>query len=215
MFLTNLDHHLNASLADVYCKDKMGYYLEVNQRFLEISELSSLSDVMGKTDLDLIWRDDAVNMMRNDLEVISSGKSKIVIEQAKVAGNKLDFFLNFKSPLLSNDNKILGVFGISYSINTNNQLLTCLHELSQYCDDAQLRKKLKEQTILLKATQLGLTQQQANCLLQLIKGKSIKQIANTISLSPRTVEHYLETVKIKLNCYSRSELIEFFIDFLL
>lgn len=34
-----------------------------------------------------------------------------------------------------------------------------------------------------------------------------KEIAKTLKISPRTVEYYLEEIKIKLNCHSRSDLI--------
>jgi DNA-binding NarL/FixJ family response regulator len=36
---------------------------------------------------------------------------------------------------------------------------------------------------------------------------TIKQIAQKLNLSPRTVEHYIDTIKGKLNCYSRDELV--------
>jgi DNA-binding CsgD family transcriptional regulator len=47
-----------------------------------------------------------------------------------------------------------------------------------------------------------------DCLYHLVKGKTMKQIAAALSLSPKTIEHYLDIIKRKLNCYSRSELIE-------
>lgn len=52
-----------------------------------------------------------------------------------------------------------------------------------------------------------LTKQQSACLKHLALGLTFKQIALTLGLSHKTVEHYLDTVKIKLNCQSRSELI--------
>lgn len=52
-----------------------------------------------------------------------------------------------------------------------------------------------------------LTKQQTACLKHLAMGLTFKQIAMILGLSPKTVEHYLNTVKIKLNCESRSELI--------
>jgi DNA-binding NarL/FixJ family response regulator len=52
-----------------------------------------------------------------------------------------------------------------------------------------------------------LTSQQFKCLLQLVRGMTVKQIAATLELSPKTVEHYLDAVKNKLNCSSRYELI--------
>ena len=57
-------------------------------------------------------------------------------------------------------------------------------------------------------TSYHLTKRQADCLHYLMKGMSIKQIAKSLSLSPRTVEHYLEAVKTKMDCESRVELFE-------
>jgi DNA-binding CsgD family transcriptional regulator len=53
-----------------------------------------------------------------------------------------------------------------------------------------------------------LTTRQLDCLFSLMKGMSIKQIAKHLSLSPRTIEHYLESIKIKMDCASRVELFE-------
>lgn len=44
----NLDVFLENSLADVYCKDKNAGYLDVNNRFLELCQLSAVNDVVGK-----------------------------------------------------------------------------------------------------------------------------------------------------------------------
>lgn len=52
-----------------------------------------------------------------------------------------------------------------------------------------------------------LTKRQEECLYQLIKGMTIKQVAKNLNLAPKTVEHYLDTIKNKLNCTSRQELI--------
>ncbi len=54
---------------------------------------------------------------------------------------------------------------------------------------------------------IPLTPQQTACLKALALGASIKKIAKELGLSPRTVEHYLATLKDKLNCKTRSELI--------
>lgn len=51
-----------------------------------------------------------------------------------------------------------------------------------------------------------LSSQQRKCLLYLTQGLTIKGIAAKLKLSPRTVEHYLEAIKIKLNCCNKAEL---------
>jgi len=52
-----------------------------------------------------------------------------------------------------------------------------------------------------------LTHRQVECLVNLIKGQTIKEIAKTIGLAPKTVEHYLNNIKAKLDVQSRSALI--------
>lgn len=54
---------------------------------------------------------------------------------------------------------------------------------------------------------IPLTKQQTTCLTELALGKTHKQIAQQLGLAQKTVEHYLEAVKLKLNCKSRHELI--------
>lgn len=54
---------------------------------------------------------------------------------------------------------------------------------------------------------IPLTKQQTACLKELALGNTHKQIAQTLGLAQKTVEHYLDAVKLKLNCKSRAELI--------
>lgn len=49
---------------------------------------------------------------------------------------------------------------------------------------------------------------QAQCLFFLLRGKPIKAIAKILCLSPRTIESYIENIKIRFNCSTKSELID-------
>lgn len=55
---------------------------------------------------------------------------------------------------------------------------------------------------------IPLSHQQTLCLQQLAYGYTHKQIADNLGLSPKTIEHYITTVKIKLNCRDRFELVQ-------
>lgn len=55
---------------------------------------------------------------------------------------------------------------------------------------------------------LSLTHRESQVLLLVSKGLFAIQIAEYLQLSKRTVEHYIENVKNKLNCYSKAELIQ-------
>ena len=54
---------------------------------------------------------------------------------------------------------------------------------------------------------IKLSNREAECMQQLMYGRPIKVIARNLSLSPRTVESYLNTVKMKLNTSSLLELV--------
>lgn len=56
------------------------------------------------------------------------------------------------------------------------------------------------------------TRQEARCMVCMLKGATVKAAANTMELSPRTVEYYVNNMKKKVNCYSKSELIRVIVD---
>lgn len=59
---------------------------------------------------------------------------------------------------------------------------------------------------------LKLSPIESQCLFYLIRGKSTKMIAKVLNLSSRTVETYIEQIKSKMSCRTRSELIEIAIE---
>ena len=75
-----------------------------------------------------------------------------------------------------------------------------------------INKKTRQKTI--KAYPLGnkypgiaFSQREAECMVGLFKGKTIIKVAESLSLSKRTVEFYLKNMKNKLNCKTKSELL--------
>jgi DNA-binding CsgD family transcriptional regulator len=52
------------------------------------------------------------------------------------------------------------------------------------------------------------TFREAQCMAQLMRGKTIKATALYLDLSPRTVEYYLKNMKSKLKCRTKSELMQ-------
>ncbi len=51
------------------------------------------------------------------------------------------------------------------------------------------------------------THREAMCMLYMLQGLNYKQIANLLSLSPRTVGFYCSNMRIKLRCKSKKELV--------
>lgn len=202
----HIENMLDSAIASVYWKDKKGKYLGLNTRFTDYLCGSQLqpSDIVGKTDRDFIWVKEAPFLEKNDQEVICTTRAKTIIEPCRTIENKIKLFLSHKSPLRSRQGKIIGVLGISYYLDGNHTTSETLTTLGFSTDLIAFN--------LLQATSKDehddkLTPRQIDCLYFLVKGFTVKQIAKQLALSPRTVEHYLEAVKVKLDCYTRADLI--------
>ena len=206
--LFNLEHCMTLEDAniDVYWKDTDGSYLGINDQFLHMIGVHSYDEVIGKSDSDLLWKEHSALLIKNDNEVMRTGQSKIYLEGGKIYTGETYPFLSLKKPLFSNLGKIIGIFGISILVEEKENTASALKRLSWILDPFNINH---HQMIPPCAEPLSpnLTSQQFKCLLHLVKGMTIKQIATELTLSPKTVEHYLDAVKIKLNCHSRSELI--------
>lgn len=53
-----------------------------------------------------------------------------------------------------------------------------------------------------------LTSREAQCMQNFLENKTVSEAASLLSLSPRTVEFYLKNMKTKLECKTKSELIQ-------
>lgn len=59
----------------------------------------------------------------------------------------------------------------------------------------------------LKRKTFYLTKREAECLYYLVRAKTAKEIALLLNISPRTVESYIDTLKMKLECNSKIDLV--------
>lgn len=189
---------LNTIVPDVPChlywKDCQGKYLASNDCQAKSLGLQKGNDLLGKTDFELCWHNEATFFRENDLKVMTLDEPLLFLEGGTFPDGSKMRILSHKAPLRIHK-KITGIIGLSLILNDSSLFKI---DLSQRDDSWELLY-LKDPT---------LTQRQEDCLFHLVTGKPIKQIAKILNLSPKTVGHYLERVKIKLACSSRSELID-------
>jgi DNA-binding CsgD family transcriptional regulator len=160
-----------------YVKDTTGKYISCNEQMAQAVGLTA-QDIVGLNDMDIIKRKEALEVTATDNRVFATRKSVIKSEPFTTFEGKKLLANSFKSVLLSNQKKVIGLVG-----------------LSLIRPAAVLRGKY------------SLTPRQLDCLYYLVKGMTLKQISSALNLSPRTVEHYLEAVKSKMHTTRRSELI--------
>lgn len=58
------------------------------------------------------------------------------------------------------------------------------------------------------STKVRFTRREKECIQYLLYGMTAKEIAKELKLSPRTVETYLENIKTKIDCFSKTQLIQ-------
>lgn len=207
-----LHDHLEAMLentpANAYWKNKNGCYLGANSKLLQTAGFTKPEDIMGLTDCDLCWGKQGPLMMHNDKKIFVHQHENAFIEYGKNCLGSIEHYLSYKMPLHGRSGKIIGTFGLSYLINETKPLTTLPEEMGLFCNPFitnrinELQKKLNPKLA------YGLTQRQYDCLYFLVRGMTAKEIGKKLGLSPKTVEHYLDNIKIKLNCQKRSNLIE-------
>jgi DNA-binding CsgD family transcriptional regulator len=77
--------------------------------------------------------------------------------------------------------------------------------LDSVCHDIRSRKRIKKS--------LALTPGQYKLIQPLLQGKTSKQIARELKLSPRTVEFYIQRLRAQYNARNKTELIHMLSDY--
>lgn len=213
LLCAHIDGFLGATIGSAYWKDKAGKYLSANEHFIRQAGFTSQQELQGMSHQDQVWNEVASTMIVNDNKVVNQQQTSLFIEHCKIIDPHNSSHLinvdciSYKSPLLNRLGKIIGVFGLSYTINTALDQVQLFKELNLIAGE-EAATKIKK---LLAPKHPGISQlshRELTCFKGVIQGMTIKQIAKSLSLSPRTIEQYVEGVKNKLGCHSRSELVE-------
>lgn len=117
----------------IFWKDKDSKFLGCNKLFAMDAGCHSQEELIGKTDFDLAWKDQAQGYVDDDQEVMRSGKEKIAYEETQTQKNgKTIWLTTSKTPLLSPTKEIIGLLG-SY-VDVTKQKETML-EIQKARDD--------------------------------------------------------------------------------
>lgn len=102
--------------GNVYWKNIKGEYQGCNKNQLKVAKLSSMDEIIGKTDDDLYHKAIAAAVRAIDSGVMQSGKAQ-EFEEIGIddQGNEC-IYLTQKSPLFDSNHAVIGVLGISMNI---------------------------------------------------------------------------------------------------
>jgi len=199
--------------AHVYWKDPKGVYLGGNDLVAEKTGMNNRREVIGKTDYHFVVPENlARSYINEDQQVFSSGRIKQFYNYAVMVCDIVTFFTT-KIPLLDSGGYLVGTFGVSHYLSDR--------KLSEFQSQSELSEYVQEienqmasfntfgsvpDKMVIKEAQLS--KMESRCVYYWSKGLSMKQIARQLSLSPRTVEAYLNSAKRKAGCQYKSELID-------
>ncbi len=110
----------------VYWKDRDGALLGCNLEQAKALGFDDIESVIGKSDFDLLDHDTAMEIRKNDLEVMNTGKTFIKEEVAVFLG-KRGTFLSHKTPLRNSKGEIIGLIGVSLDITKHANLIDTIN----------------------------------------------------------------------------------------
>ncbi|MDR2251785.1 MAG: PAS domain-containing protein, partial [Endomicrobium sp.] len=100
----------------IYWKDVDGVYLGCNQAEAEVLGFKSSKEVIGKTDYDLSWKNEAEILRKVDQRIMQSEVFEQILEEVTTSDGRKVIMLTKKSPLYDDKNNIIGIIGASIDI---------------------------------------------------------------------------------------------------
>ena len=110
---------IESSSEAIFAKDRAGKYNAINEAGARMLGYK-VSDVIGRTDRELLSAETAGEFRKTDESVMSSGQAYRQEEQAVIDG-KPRIFLAHKTPWRDSSGKIIGVIGVSNDVTENRQ----------------------------------------------------------------------------------------------
>ena len=116
----------------IFWKDKDGIYLGANQLFLDDAGLNKASDIIGKSDFEMTWRESAQQFIEDDAGVVNSGVPRLNYEevQPKEDGSAI-YIRTSKVPLVDIHNNTLGILGIYDDITESKKMEVDLQKANE------------------------------------------------------------------------------------
>jgi PAS domain S-box-containing protein len=124
----------------VYWEDKHGVSLGCNDQQARSAGFTSRKEMIGKTDYDFPWKEQADILQSVNKEVMTTGQIHVVEEPSTLADGSYGIFLSHKKPLRNQAGEIIGILGISFDITERKALEKQLKE-------TEIREKIQRERI--------------------------------------------------------------------
>lgn len=150
----------------------------------------------------------AQEFQEQDQFVLTTNDNINILDIHTYAQNQPKILLTKKKPFIQH-NQIVGVLCYCTEINSEAFSKIC-HSIMSADKTYYPKKQVGERSYTIGTIQQNseLTSREKDCLFYLIRGKTQKEIARILDISPRTVETHKTNIKMKWQCQSYSEVIE-------
>lgn len=217
-YFLDLQHLLSLLPGYVFWKDVQSNFLGCNDNFANAAGLRFSKHIVGKNDfvVQYTMKDNFKYVLSDDQHVVKSGEPLLHIHETQIyiKDNNKEFpIITNKYPLINSHGEIIGIFGIYTPISEGaaglDRLAIANQAVHKLSSDNEKRKKYLVEG---KFGEISLSLREAQCINYILLGKTMKAVATMLQLSPRTVEGYIENIKLKIGCHSKSELFQFILN---
>ncbi len=113
----------------IFWKDRDSNYLGCNRLFAKDAGLNDQSELIGKKDFDLPWKNEAQDYIDDDKLVMDSGKEKINYEEQQTQKDGSVLWLTTsKTPLKDTNNNIVGILGSYVDITEQKEAMIAVQK---------------------------------------------------------------------------------------
>lgn len=198
--------------GNVYWKNLDGIYLGCNDRQADVAGFTSRQEWAGQTIFEnlpsFVPKKVAKQIDKTDNLIMQSGVGRCLTEVGPTYDEAAGFYLSTKFPLRNKSGKIVGLFGLSTEIVDGNLegAQGMLANAGLPLNDVVMQRSHFNPSKKQRVADL-LSKREVECIYYLVRGMTARQIGKVLDLSHRTIEFYLERIKTKLGCKTKSELI--------
>ncbi|MBA3662364.1 MAG: helix-turn-helix transcriptional regulator [Gammaproteobacteria bacterium] len=199
----NLNELMSQLPGYIGWKDMHRQYLGCNENLANILQLKEPDKITGLTDYDLLdYCDEAYKFHKNNDELALTG---VTIKSFHKSNSPYDgaFYFFIKKPLQDRHQRISGLIFQCHEWFKNN----FIHTLYDY-DQNNFSEKDAPINYLMDHLDnpFDLSIRELECLFCVLRGMTAKSIGELFNLSKRTIETYIENIKNKFGCRTKSEL---------
>ena len=182
--------------------------IAINQSAAHAFGYSSILGTLGITPKEMRCKavESADAFIEQNEQILQHENALTLIDIHTYAKDEKKFLLTNKKPFYLQE-KLAGVIGHATELTSAKLQQICerLIETDKYFYPTSSKNRSYQ---INNYSHTSLTSREQDCMSYLVRGKTMKQIAQLMHISPRTVESHLTHIKEKLNCKTKSDLIE-------